>query len=82
MKVQAGRNIFSPQGRALFTMMCPGISYSTVHRLMFHTNGSVQNEKLYRDFCNKHVAHFSYHPTYSRVIKNESIDAETKGRLH
>ena len=34
-------------------MMCPGISYSTVHGLIFHTNGSVQDNKLYRDFCNR-----------------------------
>ena len=44
----------------MFSMMCPGISYSTVHSLMFHTNGSVQNNKLFKEFCNKNQAHFSY----------------------
>ena len=41
-------------------MMCPGISYSTVHNLIFHTNGSVQDNKLFKEFCNKHQAHFLY----------------------
>ena len=79
LKVQVRSKIFSPQGRALFTMMCPGISYSTVHSLMFHSNGSVQNDKLYRDFCNKHVAHFSHDDGVS--IGNHSIDAETSTLL-
>ena len=39
-------------------MMCPGISYSTVHSLIFHNNGSVQENKLFQEFCNRKQAHF------------------------
>ena len=41
-------------------MMCPGISYSTVHTLLFHSNGSVQDNKLFTEFCNKNLGHFTY----------------------
>ena len=40
--------------------MCPGISYSTVHSLIFHSNGSVQENKLFQEFCYKKQAHFAY----------------------
>ena len=40
--------------------MCPGISYSTVHTLLFHSNGSVQDNKLFTEFCNKNLGHFTY----------------------
>ena len=40
--------------------MCPGISYSTVHSLIFHNNGSVQENKLFTEVCNRNQATFSY----------------------
>ena len=55
-------------------MMCPGISYSTVHSLIFHTNGSVQDNKLFREFCNRKQAHFNYE---NFGIREEMIDNET-----
>ena len=54
--------------------MCPGISYSTVHSLIFHTNGSVQDNKLFQEFCNKKQAHFAY--GYGDIT-DDSIDNET-----
>ena len=44
----------------MVSMMCPGISYSTVHNLIFHTNGSVQDNQLYTEFCNRKQAHFAF----------------------
>ena len=79
LEVKVRSKIFSPKGRALFTMMCPGISYSTVHSLMFHTNGSVQNDKLYRHFCNRITAHFVHYD--GRSIGNHSIDPLTNTLL-
>ena len=52
--------------------MCPGISYSTVHSLIFHTNGSVQDNKLFKEFCNRKQAHFAgYGPLIH--IDNETL---------
>ena len=60
----------------MVSMMCPGISYSTVHSLIFHTNGSVQNNKLFTEFCNRKQAHFVYFG-YTDRITDEMIDNET-----
>ena len=58
--------------------MCPGISYSTVHSLIFHTNGSVQNNKLFTEFCNRKQAHFLYSVALGAGrITDEMIDNET-----
>ena len=57
-------------------MMCPGISYSTVHSLMFHTNGSVQNNKLFKEFCNKKRAIFAF-DGYPGSIGRSMIDNDT-----
>ena len=57
-------------------MMCPGISYSTVHSLMFHTNGSVQNNKLFKEFCNKKQAHFMFWSNPNGITES-MIDNET-----
>ena len=54
-------------------MMCPGISYSTVHDLIFHTNGSEDN-KLFQEFCNKKHANFVFDDQF---IKYDMIDNET-----
>lgn len=59
--------------------MCPGISYSTVHGLIFHTNGSVQDNKLYIDFCNRNQAHFTHDNGPS--IDVTSIDNKTLALL-
>ena len=56
------------------SMMCPGISYSTVHSLIFHTNGYVQDDKLFTEFCNRKQAHIVFEP---RHITESSIDNET-----
>ena len=55
-------------------MMCPGISYSTVHTLLFHSNGSVQDNKLFTEFCNRKQAHIVFE---NRHITESSIDNET-----
>ena len=56
-------------------MMCPGISYSTVHSLIFHTNGSVQDNKLFTEFfCNRKQAHFA---SDGMTITDNMIDNET-----
>ena len=54
-------------------MMCPGISYSTVHSLIFHTNGSVQDNKLFQEFCNKKQAHFAYNHLLYFMIDHETL---------
>ena len=76
VKVRVPQKVFSPRGRAVVSMMCPGISYSTVHSLIFHTNGSVQNNKLFQEFCNKKQAHFVYFGETHRFT-DEMIDSET-----
>ena len=53
-------------------MMCPGISYSTVHSLIFNTNGSVQDNTLFKEFCNRNQAHFGYSELYE-MIDNETL---------
>ena len=53
-------------------MMCPGISYSTVHSLIFNTNGSCQDNKLFKEFCNRNQAHFGYSELYE-MIDNETL---------
>ena len=58
----------------MVSMMCPGISYSTVHSLIFHSNGSVQENKLFQEFCNRKQAHFAYGYGDLTVA---SIDKET-----
>ena len=60
----------------MVSMMCPGISYSTVHSLIFHNNGSVQENKLYQEFCNRKQAHFAYGFTHPSITE-ASIDNET-----
>ena len=60
-------------------MMCPGISYSTVHNLIFHTDGSVQDSKLYTEFCNRKQAHFAY--SNMNEIREEIIDNETQNLI-
>ena len=60
-------------------MMCPGISYSTVHSLVFHTDGSVQDNKLYTEFCNRKQAHFAY--SSMNEIRVEMIDNETQNLI-
>ena len=62
----------------MVSMMCPGISYSTVHNLIFHTDGSVQN-KLYTEFCNRKQAHFAY--SNMNEIREEMIDNETQNLI-
>ena len=62
----------------MVSMMCPGISYSTVHSLIFHTNGSVQDNKLFQEFCNRKQAHFVYE---NYGIRDEMIDNETLSLL-
>ena len=57
-------------------MMCPGISYSTVHSLIFHNNGSVQENKLFQEFCNRKQANFAYGFT-ADSITDASIDNKT-----
>ena len=57
-------------------MMCPGISYSTVHSLIFHANGSVQDNKLFTEFCNRNQATFSY-DNGDNGIFDEMIDNVT-----
>ena len=59
----------------MVSMMCPGISYSTVHSLIFHNNGSVQDNKLFQEFCNKKHAHFV---SDDYEITEETIDNETR----
>ena len=54
--------------------MCPGISYSTVHSLIFHSNGSVQENKLFQEFCNRKMAHFV---SDNYEITDDMIDDET-----
>ena len=56
--------------------MCPGISYSTVHSLIFHTNGSVQDNKLFKEFCNRKQAKFAYGYAPDSIT-DASIDNET-----
>ena len=56
------------------SMMCPGISYSTVHNLIFHNNGSVQNNKHFQEFCNRKQSHFAF----SGGITESMIDSETR----
>ena len=51
----------------MVSMMCPGISYSTVHSLIFHNNGSVQENKLFTEFCNRNQAIFSYDNAYKGI---------------
>ena len=58
----------------MVSMMCPGISYSTVHNLMFHTNGSVHDNKLFTEFCNRKQGHFMFD---SNTITEENVDSET-----
>ena len=55
-------------------MMCPGISYSTVHSLIFHTNGSVQDNKLFQEFCNRKQATFDgWFVTADYMIDKETL---------
>ena len=56
--------------------MCPGISYSTDHSLIFHNNGSVQENKLFQEFCKRKQANFAYGFT-ADSITDASIDNKT-----
>ena len=63
----------------MVSMMCPGISYSTVHNLIFHNNGSVQENKLYTEICNRKQAVFV--TDFWQAITHAMIDNETKTLL-
>ena len=59
----------------MLSMMCPGISYSTVHTLILHSNGSLQDNKLFKEFCDRNQGHFVHDGGYS--INNDSIHNES-----
>ena len=56
-------------------MMCPGISYSTVHSFLLHTDGSVQGG--FKEFCDRKQANFAYH-VFGKSINAASINEETR----
>ena len=63
-------------------MMCPGISYSTVHSLIFHNDGSVQDNKLFQEFCNRKQANFGYDAQQYASIQDYMIDNDTLTLLY